>query len=73
MNVCLGVHECDLGPEDEAPEGTGEVRIPGGPGIAYAAPFLITHYVTAHGIVCRPPLRPPLVEYAGIGRRAAKP
>ncbi|MFE2149246.1 hypothetical protein ACFXAO_04345 [Streptomyces lavendulae] len=53
MNVCLGVHECDLCPEDEAPDGNGEVRIPGGPGVAYAAPFLITHYVTAHGY--RPP------------------
>ncbi|GAB2745436.1 hypothetical protein [Streptomyces bullii] len=53
MNVCLGVHECDLCPAGEAPEGNGEVRIPGGPGFAYAAPFLITHYVTAHGY--RPP------------------
>ncbi len=53
MNVCLGQHECDLCPEKEAPEGNGEVRIPGEPGIAYAAPFLITHYVTAHGY--RPP------------------
>ncbi|MEU9165662.1 hypothetical protein AB0D29_35975 [Streptomyces sp. NPDC048424] len=38
-NVSLGGHECDLSPEDEAPEGNGEVRIPGGSGIAYAAPF----------------------------------
>ncbi|MER6150861.1 hypothetical protein [Streptomyces hirsutus] len=53
MNVCLGQHECDLCPEKEAPERNGEVRIPGEPGIAYAAPFLITHYVTAHGY--RPP------------------
>ncbi|KAF3465627.1 hypothetical protein [Streptomyces sp. Tu 3180] len=53
MNVCLGVHECDLCPGDGAPEGNGEVRIPGGPGIAYAAPSLVTHYVTAHGY--RPP------------------
>lgn len=53
MNVCLGVHECDLCPEDEAPEGNGEVRIPGEPGVAYAAPFLITHYVTDHSY--RPP------------------
>ncbi|SFK49543.1 hypothetical protein [Streptomyces pini] len=53
MNVCLGTHECDLCPEGEAPEGNGEVRIPGAPGIAYAAPFLVTHYVTAHGY--RPP------------------
>ncbi|MFE6868179.1 hypothetical protein ACFVFS_16640 [Kitasatospora sp. NPDC057692] len=53
MNVCLGVHDCDLCPEEDAPEGNGEVRIPGGPGIAYAAPFLITHYITAHGY--RPP------------------
>ncbi|MFE2580119.1 hypothetical protein [Streptomyces sp. NPDC059378] len=48
MNVCLGVHKCDLCPEGVAPEGNGEVRIPGEPGIAYAAPFLITHYITAH-------------------------
>ncbi|MGW1894178.1 DUF7919 family protein [Streptomyces sp. NPDC002004] len=53
MNVCLGVHECDLCPEDEAPEGNGEIRIPGDASIAYAAPFLITHYVTAHSY--RPP------------------
>ncbi|MEU2303026.1 hypothetical protein ABZ584_37155 [Streptomyces antibioticus] len=49
MNVCLGMHECDLCPEEGAPEGNGEVRIPGVPGIAYAAPFLITHYITTHG------------------------
>ena len=53
MNVCLGVHKCDLCPEGVAPEGNGEVRIPGEPGIAYAAPFLITHYITAHDY--RPP------------------
>lgn len=53
VNVCLSVHECDLCPEEEFPEGNGEVRIPGEPGIAYAAPFLITHYITAHGY--RPP------------------
>ena len=53
MNVCLGVHECDLCPGTVAPEGTGGGRVPGEPGIAYAAPILITHYITAHG--CRPP------------------
>ncbi|MGC0397504.1 hypothetical protein RKD27_000148 [Streptomyces sp. SAI-126] len=53
VNVCLGVHECDLCPQEEAPEGNGEMRIPGESGIAYAAPFLITHYITAHGY--RPP------------------
>ncbi|MFI0941211.1 hypothetical protein [Streptomyces sp. NPDC021020] len=53
MNECLGFHECELCPEDEAPRGNGEIRIPGAPGIAYAAPFLVTHYVTAHGY--RPP------------------
>ncbi|MFF5155532.1 hypothetical protein ACFY3N_04540 [Streptomyces sp. NPDC000348] len=55
MNVCLGAHECDLCPagDEPAPEGNGELRIPGDPGIAYAAPHLITHYVTAHDY--RPP------------------
>lgn len=53
MNVCLGVHECDLCPEAQAPEGNGEIRIPGEAGTAYAAPFLISHYVTVHGY--RPP------------------
>jgi nucleoside diphosphate kinase len=53
MNECLGFHACDLCPADMAPEGNGEVRIPGAPGIAYAAPVLIAHYVTAHGY--RPP------------------
>ncbi|WP_456300644.1 DUF7919 family protein [Streptomyces gossypiisoli] len=27
----------------------GEIRIPGEPDIAYAAPVLITHHVAAHG------------------------
>ncbi|WSA35870.1 hypothetical protein OIE14_29575 [Micromonospora peucetia] len=49
MNVCLGVHECDLCAPGYACEGNGEVRIPGTPGTAYAAPFLISHYITAHG------------------------
>lgn len=56
MNVCLGVHECDLlcpAVDEPAPEGSGELRIPGDPGTAYAAPSLITHYVAAHGY--RPP------------------
>lgn len=49
MNVCLGLHECDLCPPEQGPEGNGEIRIPGHPGVAYAAPFLIGHYVTTHG------------------------
>ncbi|MFF4232407.1 hypothetical protein [Streptomyces sp. NPDC001820] len=49
MNVCLGLHECDLCPPEGAPDGNGEVRIPGSPGVGYAAPFLISHYITAHG------------------------
>ncbi|WP_234328255.1 hypothetical protein [Streptomyces sp. NRRL S-37] len=55
MNVCLGVHECDLCPpgDEPPPEGNGELRIPATPGLAYAAPYLITHYVTAHAY--RPP------------------
>ncbi|GAA0964668.1 hypothetical protein [Actinocorallia libanotica] len=53
MNQCLGTHECDLCPPEEAPEGNGEVRIPGPPGVAYAAPVLVAHYITAHGY--RPP------------------
>lgn len=53
MNACLGVHECDLCPTGEGPEGNGEVRIPGSSGIAYAAPRLIGHYVGAHD--CQPP------------------
>ncbi|MFF7367088.1 MULTISPECIES: hypothetical protein [Streptomyces] len=40
-------------PGAEAPEGKGELPIPGEAGVACAAPFLITHYVTAHGH--RPP------------------
>ncbi|MER5430288.1 hypothetical protein [Streptomyces sp. NPDC002588] len=53
MNVCPGVHECDLCPGAGAPEENGEIRIPAEVGIAYAAPFLITHDITVHGH--RPP------------------
>lgn len=50
-----GLHECDLCPVGDEPtsEGNGELRIPGEPGIAHAAPSLITRYVTVHGC---PPL-----------------
>lgn len=34
VNVCLGAHECDLCPAETAPQGNGEVRIPGESGIA---------------------------------------
>lgn len=33
--------------------GSAEIRVPGADGVAYAAPDLIAHYVTAHGY--RPP------------------
>ncbi|MET9210684.1 MULTISPECIES: DUF7919 family protein [unclassified Nocardia] len=53
MNYCLGLHACDLCPAAEAPEHSGEVRIPGAPGTAYAAPSMIRHYITTHAY--RPP------------------
>ncbi|MFJ9799918.1 hypothetical protein [Streptomyces sp. NPDC101145] len=64
VNEALGLHECDLCPEplDDAhpwyeprpghrcaSAGTGEIRVPGAPGTAYAAPSLIGHYVLDHG------------------------
>ena len=48
MNVCLGVHDCDLCPPGEGDEGNGEIRIPGSAGVAYAAPLLVTHYIAVH-------------------------
>ncbi|MFV2117069.1 hypothetical protein ACE14D_00860 [Streptomyces sp. Act-28] len=63
VNQALGVHECDLCPEPlddahpwyeprpghrRASAGTGEIRVPGAPGTAYAAPCLIGHYVLNH-------------------------
>ncbi|MES5823837.1 hypothetical protein [Streptomyces sp. RG80] len=48
MNVCRGFHVCDLCPWGEGPTGNGEIRIPGEPGAAFAAPFLIGHYIGAH-------------------------
>ncbi|MEU2080076.1 hypothetical protein [Streptomyces sp. NPDC013489] len=64
VNVMLGLHECDLCPtplpdthpwymprpgELRASVGTGEIRVPGSPGIVFAAPSLIGHYVVDHG------------------------
>ncbi|WP_317620126.1 hypothetical protein [Streptomyces sp. CBMA156] len=66
VNEMLGLHDCELCPpsEEQPPEwykprpghrrssaGTGEIRIPGGPGAAFAAPTLIGHYVIDHGYV----------------------
>ncbi|MCX5337671.1 MULTISPECIES: hypothetical protein [unclassified Streptomyces] len=54
VNLCRGWHFCDLCPRPGEPaRGNGEVRIPGGPGTVYAAPFLIGHYISAHAY--RPP------------------
>ncbi|MFE0643048.1 hypothetical protein ACFW2Y_15735 [Streptomyces sp. NPDC058877] len=64
VNQTLGLHGCDLCPEPLdgarpwheprpghrcASAGTGEIRVPGTPGTAYAAPSLIGHYVVDHG------------------------
>lgn len=54
MNICRGFHVCDLCPPGKrSPKGNGEIRIPGEPGSAYAAPSLIGHYVSTHDY--RPP------------------
>lgn len=51
VNACLGKHECDLcdEPRSHPPLGSAEIRIPGRPGVVYAAPTLINHYITVHG------------------------
>ncbi|MFB7180360.1 hypothetical protein ACFCYI_21990 [Streptomyces sp. NPDC056257] len=65
VNEMLGLHECDLCPPLPnggehaartprpghrcAGVGTGEVRIPGPAGSAFAAPQLVGHYVADHG------------------------
>ncbi|MGX1544627.1 DUF7919 family protein [Streptomyces adustus] len=64
VNEMLGLHCCDLcgaAPFDSHPwftprpghrcaaAGTGELRVPGPPGVAFAAPQLIGHYVADHG------------------------
>ncbi|MGK5554739.1 hypothetical protein ACSNOI_24290 [Actinomadura kijaniata] len=51
VNACLGRHECNLcdEPRDYPPLGSWEIHIPGRPGVVYAAPSLIVHYVAAHG------------------------
>ncbi|MGW0604988.1 DUF7919 family protein [Streptomyces sp. NPDC002640] len=64
VNAMLGLHECDLCPTSlpdshpwyvprpghrRASAGTGEIRVPGTLGTAFAAPHLIGHYVADHG------------------------
>ncbi|MFD8639531.1 hypothetical protein ACFV14_04390 [Streptomyces zaomyceticus] len=64
VNGTLGLHECDLCAEPlddahpwyvprpghrRASAGADEIRVPGAPGTAYAAPSLIGHYVLDHG------------------------
>ncbi|MGW0704864.1 DUF7919 family protein [Streptomyces sp. NPDC002643] len=64
VNATLGLHTCDLCPTPlpdahpwytprrrhvRASAGTGEIRVPGPLGTAFAAPHLIGHYVTDHG------------------------
>ncbi|NYV74715.1 hypothetical protein [Streptomyces sp. UH6] len=64
VNQVLGLHECGLCPASlpaadpwYVPRpgqlcpsaGTGEIRVPGPPGTAFAAPQLLGHYVADHG------------------------
>ncbi|MFI8191502.1 hypothetical protein ACIF8T_22225 [Streptomyces sp. NPDC085946] len=64
VNALLGIHACALCPTPlpdahpwyvprpghlRASAGTGEIRVPGAPGTAFAAPHLIGHYVADHG------------------------
>ncbi|MCZ0990755.1 hypothetical protein [Streptomyces diastatochromogenes] len=64
VNAMLGLHACDLCatplPDSHpwyvprpghlrASAGTGEIRVPGPRGTAFAAPLLIGHYVADHG------------------------
>ncbi|MFF4569787.1 hypothetical protein [Streptomyces sp. NPDC001410] len=69
VNGTLGLHHCDFCPglDDSNPwftprpghrcasAGTSEIRVPGPPGIAFAAPQLVGHYVADHGYL--PPQR----------------
>jgi hypothetical protein len=64
VNEMMGLHDCDLCPPSplsgsgphiprpghrRAGVGTGEIRVPGADGVAFAAPMLIGHYVIDHG------------------------
>ena len=68
VNQMMGLHACDLCPAPlpdthpwyeprpgnlRASAGNGEIRVPGAQGTAYAAPYLVGHYVADHGY--RPP------------------
>lgn len=88
----LGLHECDLcstplpdlhpgyAPRPghrRASLGTGEIRVPGTPGTAFAAPRLIGHYVADHAylpprpfvdaVLAFDPYGPWPVRFPGIG------
>ncbi len=50
ISIDRGTHRCELCSDDTmAPEGTGEIRVPGPDGRVYAAPSMLTHYVVDHG------------------------
>ena len=61
VNLTRGYHRCQFCAATSAPElsegtdniGNGEIRVPGGNGITYAAPALICHYIDKHNY--RPP------------------
>jgi len=53
VNLTRGYHYCEIcGPSADV-RGNGEIRVPARPGVMFAAPVLIGHYVTAHSY--RPP------------------
>jgi hypothetical protein len=53
INVMRGFHVCSFCPEPTAAMDHYEIRVPGRPGVMFAAPALVGHYVAAHSY--RPP------------------
>ncbi|GAA1555537.1 hypothetical protein GCM10009678_43190 [Actinomadura kijaniata] len=74
VNLTRGWHWCELcAPKGEEVTGNGEIRVPGAPGVVYAAPVMITHYVAEHGYLPPAEFVTALLAYHGTGDDPALP
>lgn len=61
VNVMRGFHTCTYCTDSH--RGNSELRVPGEPGVMFAAPSLIGHYVTAHAYLPPRPFIDALATY----------
>lgn len=74
INVMRGFHVCQFcRSADTEIRGNGELRVPGEPGVMYAAPIMVNHYVAEHGYAPPQEFITAALAYSAAGDRLDEP